>query len=76
MKKDYADMDPLEEIRAIREELNREFPTTKAYWEYLWQKYPNSVSPPPQQRGDRRTSTKPKASARPAMRQRKSTTHV
>lgn len=35
MKKKYADMDPLEEIRAIREEINREFKTASALSEYL-----------------------------------------
>ena len=41
-KKNYADMDPLEEVRAIREELDREFPTLHEYYEHLRKKYPNS----------------------------------
>lgn len=35
MKKKYADMDPLEEIRAIREEIGREFKSALALGEYL-----------------------------------------
>ncbi len=40
-KKPYSDMDPLEEIRAIKEEMSREFPTAKALGEYLRNKYPD-----------------------------------
>ncbi|MCL2639628.1 MAG: hypothetical protein FWD53_02170 [Phycisphaerales bacterium] len=48
----YADMDPIEEIRAIRADLNRRFPTAQALGEYLRKAYPNPrpanwVSPPP-----------------------------
>jgi len=77
MKKNYADMDPIEEIRAVRAELNRKFPTVEAFCEYLWKKYPGSVSPPtkPSHKG-RRTSEKTKANARPAMRQRKTEVHM
>jgi len=71
MKKNYADMDPIEELRAIREELSREFPTAKALREYLWKNFPGSVPPSQPQRKGRRASTKTKANARPAMRQRK-----
>lgn len=42
MKKKYSDMDPLEEIRAIREEISREFKTVSAYGEYLRKKYPGA----------------------------------
>jgi hypothetical protein len=42
MKKSYADMDPLEEVRAIKEEISREFKTVHAYGEYLREKYPNA----------------------------------
>ncbi len=44
-KKSYADMDPLEEIRAIKEEISREFKTPGAYIEYLRKKYPNGANP-------------------------------
>ncbi len=44
-KKSYADMDPLEEIRAIKEEMSREFPTAKALGEYLRKKHPNVNAP-------------------------------
>jgi len=46
MKKKYADMDPIEELRAVRAELSRKFPTAKAFCEHLWKKYPGSVPPP------------------------------
>lgn len=35
MKKKYADMDPLEEIRAIREEISGEFKTIRELGDYL-----------------------------------------
>jgi hypothetical protein len=76
MKKKYADMDPIEEIRAIREELSRKFPTVEALCEYLWRKYPSSVSPPQSPHNGRRTSPKAKANARPSLRQRKSAAHT
>ena len=78
VKKPYADMDPIEEIRAVREELSREFPTAKALREYLWEHYPSSrPTPEPQPeplRKGRRSSAKAKArpNTRPALRQRKS----
>ena len=75
MKKNYADMDPIEEIRAIRTELSRKFPTTRALWEHLWKNYPNSVSPPPSPRKGRRAPTKAKTNARPVLRQRKTAAH-
>jgi len=76
MKKNYADMDPIEEIRAIREELSREFPTTKALCDYLRQNYPGTNPPAEPQRKGRRVSAKAKANARPAVRHRKTTTHT
>ncbi len=45
MKKNYADMDPIEEIRAIRAEIMREFKTLDAYCEYLEGKYPAKTAP-------------------------------
>ena len=64
MKKKYADMDPVEEIRAIREELSREFPTVKELCEYVQKQY--SMNPPPKSpRKGRRTSTTAKARAVP-----------
>jgi len=76
VKKNYADMDPLEEIRAIREELSREFPTAKAYCEYLWKHYPSSRPTPEPQPKNQRASTRTRANARPAMRRQKATTHA
>jgi len=79
MKKSYADMDPIEELRAIREEINREFPTVEGLFDYLRAKYPDAKPPesapqPP----SRRTSTRPKtkANTRPALRQRKAVVHA
>ena len=77
-KKSYADMDPIEEIRAIRAELSRRFPTMKALGDYLRAKYPDSdptLKPEPK---GRRASAKPetRANARPAVRQRKATAHA
>jgi len=80
MKKNYADMDPIEEIRAIRAELNREFPTVDALFDYMRKNFPVTNPAPELPRKDRRTSTKAKAktntNARPALRQRKSATHT
>ena len=78
VKKSYADMDPLEEIRAIREELNREFPTVEAFGDYLRAKYPDTDPTLDPQQKNRRVSVKPKptANTRPAMRQRKSAVHA
>ncbi|MCL2646236.1 MAG: hypothetical protein FWD61_04415 [Phycisphaerales bacterium] len=45
MKKFYADMDPLEEVRAIREEISREFKTIHDLGEYLREKHPGIKSP-------------------------------
>jgi len=68
MKKNYADMDSLEEVRAIKEELSREFPTAQAFGEYL-RKVPPLNPPQELRRKSRRASTK--ANGRPALRQRK-----
>jgi len=80
VKKNYADMDPIEEVRAVREKISREFPTVKAYCDYLRAKYPAANPPAPQEplRKDRRSSEKVKArpNARPAMRQRKAAAHA
>ena len=82
-KKSYADMDPIEEIRAVRKELSRRFPTSKALCEYLWKHYPTSrpipeLPPKPEEPKSRRAPAKPKtrANVRPAMRQRKTATHA
>jgi len=75
-QKSYADMDPIDEIRAIREEISREFPTAKAYGDYLRQKYPVKNPPPSPPRKGRLGSVKTKANARPAVRQRKSAAHT
>ena len=77
-KKNYADMEPLEELYAIREEIMHKYKTIEAYGEYLQSVYP--LNPPakpqqPKQKG-RRASTKAKANARPALRQRKTTVHT
>lgn len=51
MKKNYADMDPLEEIRAIREKINRQFKTASALSEYLRATPPKSDSKKQNRRG-------------------------
>ena len=78
VKKSYADMDPIEEIRAVREELNREFPAVEAFGDYLRAKYPDTDPTRKPQPKSRRTSVKPKTkvNARPALRQRKSAAHT
>ena len=76
MKKSYADMDPIEEIRAIREELSREFPTTKALCDYLRANSSVANPMPEPQCKDRRASAKTRANTRPAIRQRKMATHA
>jgi len=77
-QKNYADMDPIEELRAIREELSREFPTGKALGDYLRAKYPETDPTRKSQPKSQRSPAKPKprANARPAMRQRKTTVHA
>jgi len=75
MKKNDADMDPLEELHAVKAEISRRFPTTEALCDYLRQKYDTDPPLEPPQKG-RRTSTKAKNNARPAMRQRKSEAHT
>jgi hypothetical protein len=80
MKKNYADLDPLEELRAVKEEISRRFPTVKAYGDYLREKYPDFGLKSESPRKGRRTSTKAKANtkatARPVVRQRKSAAHT
>lgn len=56
MKKSYADMDPVEEIRTIRTEIMNEFKTLDALCEYLNNPRP-STSP-------RKNETRKKALAR------------
>lgn len=41
----HADMDPLEEIRAIKMEIYQKFKTVEAYFKYLEEKYPNGANP-------------------------------
>lgn len=48
MKKNYADMDPLEEIRVIRQEINNEFKTARAIGEYLRSKLPTDALKEPE----------------------------
>ena len=60
MRKSYADMDPTEEIRAIRAEILREFKTLGALCEYLDKKYPMNPSPASPRNGRR---APPKADA-------------
>ena len=73
MKKSYADMDSLEEVHAIKEELSREFPTAKAFGEYLRNMAP--LNPPRKSpRKGRRTSMS--ANNRAAPRHRKTTIHA
>jgi len=76
MKKNYADMDPIEEIRAIREELSRRFKTPSALCEYARKHYPAANPPLEPRRKSRQTSTKAKANTRPTLRQRKTATHT
>jgi len=73
MKKKYADMDSLEEVRAIKEELAREFPTAQAFGEYLRKNYPMKSTPKAPCSG-RRTASK--AGKRPASRRRKTAVHA
>jgi len=73
MKKNYADMDSLEEVRAIKEELSREFPTVEALGEYLRKMYPMNLPPKPP-RQTRRGS--PKINGRSMPRHRKATVHA
>ena len=66
MKKNYANMDPLEEVRAIREEISREFKSIHDLGEYLREKKSSPQS--------RRTAVK--IAKRPATRHRKPATHA
>lgn len=63
MKKNYADMDPLEEIRAIREEISGEFKSLRELGAYLREHCPDNC----------RQSTRsnaPKAEKKPVGRQK------
>ncbi|MDR3210875.1 MAG: hypothetical protein LBU79_03025 [Planctomycetota bacterium] len=62
MKKSYADMDPVEEIRAVRAEIMDEFKTLDALCEYLNKHYTKAPV------------AKPKESKK-VSRQRKATKH-
>ena len=73
MKKNYADMDPTEEMRAIKEELSREFPTAKAFGEYVRSQYPMNPPSKPSRSSGR---TPPKAAPRSVARRRKSAVHA
>jgi len=81
-KKNYADMDPLEEVRAIRAEINSEFASAQEYCEYLRKKYPRPDPPPewqplklrPSSTQKRRAATK--TAKRSAVRLRKTTAHA
>jgi len=73
MKKNYADMDSLEEVHAIKEELSREFPTAEAFGEYLRSMVPMNPPRKPSRNG-RRTSAK--AKTRPALPRRKTAVHA
>jgi len=79
-KKNYANMDPLEEVRAIREELDREFPTLHEYYEHLRKKYPNSRpanwSPESQSPAKKSRRTVAKTAKRSAPRRRKAAAHA
>ncbi len=76
MKKKYADMDPMEEIRAIREEISAEFKSVSAYGEYLQEKYPNDTKPKRPSSANRQAkvtptkSRKPKGTKKPARQQK------
>jgi hypothetical protein len=59
MKKKYADMDPMEEIRAIREEISAEFKSVSAYGEYLQEKYSNGTKPKRSLSADRQVKVTP-----------------
>ncbi len=63
----YADMDPLEEIRAIKEEMSREFPTAGALGKYLREKYPAASAPAesPKAGAAKKPSRQRKAAKRP-----------
>ena len=73
MKKKYADMDPIEEVHAIRDELSRQFPTAKAFGDYVRSMYPLNPQPEPSS-GNRRVAVK--AGNHPASRRRKAPAHA
>ena len=57
MKKIYADMDPVEEIRSIRADLMREFKSLDALCEYLGQE----KTPPTKAKASQKVSGRRKA---------------
>ena len=69
MKKKYADMDPLEEIRTIREEISREFKTVLDLGEYLRNKPPADSPTEPKHRGRRSSGKAGERSAPPRRKQ-------
>jgi len=81
-KKSYADMDPIEEIRAIRAEIGRRFATAREYGEYLRKEYPLPDPPPEWQPAKLRPTASQKRRAvakmakRSAVRLRKTTAHA
>ena len=73
MKKPYADMEPLEEIRAIREEISCEFKSLKDLGEHLRNNHPLKPSPESSRNGRQVAA---KAEKRPASRRRKTLVHA
>ena len=73
VKKSYADMEPLEEVRAIREEISREFKSLRELGEYL-RKNPPIKAGLESPRNGRRVAAK--AGKRPASRRRKAAVHA
>jgi len=71
MNKKYADMDPIEEIRAIRAELSRRFKSPSALCEYARKQFPDTNPSAEPSRKSHRVSPKAQANTRPAMRRRK-----
>ena len=73
MKKNYADMNPLEEIRAIREEISGEFKSISDLGEYLRKNHPLKSSPKTAYNG---CHVAAKVGKRPASRRRKAVAHA
>jgi len=72
----YADMDPIEEIRAVREKISRRFKTASDMCAYLRKHYPDDPPTPEPQPKSRRAPAKTRGNDRPAMRQRKAAAHA